>query len=70
MGELPTAKNYSGVHTVHAVCRDPGLRSLAGTRPGGDRRKPGTGYPTKPSQRTRSRGSAARRWISASTSSA
>ena len=23
MGELPTAKNYSGVHTVHAVCRDP-----------------------------------------------
>jgi hypothetical protein len=23
MGELPTAKDYSGVHTVHAVCRDP-----------------------------------------------
>jgi hypothetical protein len=23
MGGLPTADNYSGVHTVHAVCRDP-----------------------------------------------
>src|SRR5271165_7083249 len=23
MGELPTAKDYSGVHTVHAVCLDP-----------------------------------------------
>jgi hypothetical protein len=23
MGELPTAKSYAGVHTVHAVCRNP-----------------------------------------------
>jgi hypothetical protein len=23
MGELPTAKDYLNVHTVHAACRDP-----------------------------------------------
>jgi hypothetical protein len=23
LGELPTAKDYAGIHTVFAVCRDP-----------------------------------------------
>jgi hypothetical protein len=23
LGELPTAKDYAGIHTVYAVCRDP-----------------------------------------------
>jgi hypothetical protein len=40
MGDLPTAKNYSGVHTVYAVCRDPAcdhwqeLDLAAWSRPG------------------------------------